>query len=123
MNNWYTEIWKEGKVIDLWSLNHILGGTVLAGIFFFLNLPLTIALILTFLIAILWEIYELIEGIYETHSNKILDVLTSLLGVPMFYYLANENLIETKALFAIFLFSFIILEVWGYLARTSKQNQ
>lgn len=119
-NPWHKEIWKEGKIIDLWSLNHILGGAVLAGIFLYYNLSLTIALVLTFLISLSWEIYELIKDLSETTLNKAFDIITSLMGVYLMYFIDSLNLIETNALFAIFLFSFIILEVWGFLALANK---
>lgn len=31
-NAWHIKIWDEGKYLDFWSINHVLGGGVLAGI-------------------------------------------------------------------------------------------
>ena len=119
---WYTDIWKEGKYLDLWSLNHVLGGGVIAGIFIFLNLELRLALILSFIITLSWEIYELKKDMHEAPTNKVFDLLTNLLGVYIMYKLVALNILDTSAIFAIFLFIFLILEVWGFLALSNRQN-
>ncbi|MCH7850217.1 MAG: hypothetical protein IH845_01090 [Nanoarchaeota archaeon] len=120
VRQWYSNIWKEGKYIDLWSINHILGGMVLAGIFIFFNLSLTWALILGFLITISYEIYEMLTDHFETPANKILDILTSLLGVYLMYMLKDLNLLDFNAIFASVFFIFLILEVWGFLALANR---
>ena len=120
INPWHKELWKEGKYLDLWSLNHVLGGMLIAGIFIFLNIDLKLALILSFLITLSWEIYEVKKGLHEAPTNKVFDLLTNLLGVYLMYAVVALNIIDTNAVFTTVLLCFIILEIWGFLAIQSE---
>lgn len=114
---WHTKIWLEEKYLDFWSLNHTLSGAVLASISILIGLPFWTSLIMSFLILLAWDIYEIFGGIKEKVGNKILDVITGLIGFFITYYLMHYRICcDNLILFLIIFFSFLILEIWGYIS-------
>jgi hypothetical protein len=62
----------EGRVVDLWSIPHTVGGFIL-GMF---DVPfLAIAVLVT-----VWELVESVSKIYEHLANRIADVVLALAG-------------------------------------------
>ncbi|MGV8162045.1 MAG: hypothetical protein ACP5N2_01785 [Candidatus Nanoarchaeia archaeon] len=112
---WFIQIWKEGKYLDLWSVNHTLAGCVLGSIFIFINLQIWVSLIISVILMIGWEIFEIYYGIKEGLANKILDVVTGLVGFFLTYYLVNVQGVNALSYFLIIALSFAFLETWGYL--------
>ncbi|MBU2545271.1 hypothetical protein KKC65_02365 [Patescibacteria group bacterium] len=115
--SWAVKIWSEGKCLDLWSVNHFLGGFLLGYVFVYLGFCFWIVFLGTLLFMSAWEIFEMTEGVEEYICNKLFDVVTGLAGLLVFYVLILN--IDSYSLFLLFIFSstiFIALEVWGYLA-------
>jgi hypothetical protein len=108
--SWQKRLWKEGKYIDFWNINHFLGGILLAQFSFFLNLQFTAAIILSLLILISWEIFEYQKIIKETKENQVLDIITALIGFLTIYFLQITNIF----LFISTLTVWILLTLWGF---------
>lgn len=121
-NKWYVKIWAEGKYIDFWSINHILGGALLAQIFVFLGVNFWISLVISFIIMILWEVYEYKTKVYETIQNRVMDVVVGLLGFFMIYYLVSLDFFYNGIFYIVF-FIFLFLEIWGYIAYQLKKKR
>lgn len=68
------DLWKKGRAFDLWSIPHFLFGILMAFASSLADISFGIALILTLVIAILWELLEMGIGIRETVLNSLLDV-------------------------------------------------
>lgn len=115
--SWAIGIWEEGKCLDLWSVNHLLGGFLLGYIFIYLGFDFWVVIIGALIFMSAWEIFEITEGVEEYICNKLFDIITGAIGLLIFYLLLFK--ISDFYLFGIFIFSaviFIILEAWGYLA-------
>jgi uncharacterized membrane protein HdeD (DUF308 family) len=119
--NWYIKIWNEGKYLDFWSINHILGGLVFARFLIFINFSFWIGFFIALLYMLLWEVYEIAKKVKETNANRILDVLTGVFGFLLGFYLITENILNDKIFITTILTPFIILQFWGYMAYIAKK--
>ncbi len=93
-----TDIWREGKWLDLWSVVHFLSGISVAfGIALF-GFELLAASVIAFLLLVAYEMWEAMVQIHETPQNRIMDVVVGMtsffmvhaigvpaLGTAMFY--------------------------------------
>jgi hypothetical protein len=116
----YHRIWREGKYIDLWNLPHFLISLLLGITFIYLGLTFFTSIILIILIKTVWEIYEHKYVIKEAIPNKILDVVTGVLGVLFAFYLNKTSLINPPVFLFILLLE-LVFGTWGlYSARKLK---
>ena len=126
MINFYSlskNIWKEGKYLDFWNVNHILAGCLLAFVSIFLNISFIISLIISFAIMLFWEIYEYHRVIKETLPNQILDIITGFIGFFIVYYISSLiNSMIFIYLFSIILILWFCLTLWGltFISRYNK---
>lgn len=91
-----SDIWREGKYLDLWSVPHFLSGIVLGLIMHFLNYQAVPTFIIAFLILVAYEMFEVIVKIEETRMNRVLDVVVGMVSftptflfAPMFLEMQN----------------------------------
>lgn len=113
--DWFINIWEEGKYADLWSVNHFLGGIVLAQMTIYLNLSFLSGLLLAVFLMVGWELYELAMGIEESAYNKSTDIGFGVLGF-LFYVFYILKLKYYKYVFIVAFSLFVLLEFLGYLA-------
>jgi hypothetical protein len=115
-----TDMWREGKYLDLWSVVHFLSGASLGlGFYFlrFLDLGVTGSIGIVFLLLVAYELWEAMVKIAETPQNRILDVvvgMTSFLPAFLFFspMLSNAGLILA---FGIILTANIVIATFGWL--------
>ncbi len=112
---WYIRIWREGPYVDFWSVNHFLAGTVLAGLFYFLKQDVYVAIITSFILMVLWEVFERYRGIVESLGNRVFDVITGLVGFGIMVYLMSTAWAPKFPLFLVLFIIFCVLEIWGYI--------
>jgi hypothetical protein len=120
---WKYDIWGEGKYFDLWSINHILSGIVLAGLAIFVGVDFWLGLLIAFLIMLAWEIYELIKPIEEFIENRVIDMIVGILGFVIIYplFLEMDKILFTTSFITVTSI-FIFLELWGFVAY-KKRNR
>ena len=75
-----TDIWREGKYLDLWSVPHFLSGLVLGIVLHLMAMPLRDALLVAFLVLVMYEMWEDLAQIEETRWNKLLDVVVGMVS-------------------------------------------
>ena len=114
-NFWLIDIWEEKKYADLWSVNHFLGGVILAQLTVSFNLSFWSGLVLAVFLMMGWELYELAMGIEESAYNKSTDIGFGVLGF-LFHVFFLIKLKYYKYIFISIFIVFIILELLGYLA-------
>lgn len=111
-----TDIWREGKYADLWSVVHVLSGTH----FGFLPLLLTAGLaplaVVTVLLLVLWEVVEkFVLGVTEHPANQTTDVLFGMVGFSAAYpaamYLSSSAAWSLVVITSLLNFG---LSVWGW---------
>ena len=108
----------DGKYLDLWSMVHFLGGSLIAIAIFLLRVNFVVGLCLALTLMILWEIYEdnIVAG--EQLSNKIVDVAIGLSGFLMTYKIFGKAKSESSfRLATLTLIFWLSLEVWGNISK------
>src|SRR3989344_3001451 len=73
-----TDIWREGKYLDLWSVPHFLSGVALAPAMHFFGFAALPTYIIGFLLLVAYEMFEALVKIEETRMNRILDVVVGM---------------------------------------------
>ena len=123
-SDWKYDVWKEGEFLDLWHINHILAGCLLAFVSSYYKWPFLIGLLVTFILSLSWEVYELIKHIKESILNRILDIATTFAGFFIIHYVYNVLSNSSKIiLFVVILISWLSLESWGYIAYNKIKNE
>jgi hypothetical protein len=119
---WYIKIWTMRKYLDLWSVNHILAGSILASLFIFFNAPFLAAMAISFFILLGWEFYEITHKLHETIYNRICDMIVGMAGFFITNYLVSNRIIENRTIFVVAFTVFVILELWGFTAFEKIKN-
>lgn len=84
-------LYAEGVYIDMWTLTHFLFGVILFFPFTIKKVNIYIQIILTFLVAFFWEVFEISVKIIEYPTNRVVDIFVTVLGLILFYYLNQKN--------------------------------
>lgn len=108
-------IWKEGRYLDLWNLPHFIIGVLLGFILISYNVSFANSLLIVFFIKLAWEIYEHLHVVKETIPNKILDVLTGVLGFLSIYIFSLQHQLNFIGFVFVVIIE-IILGLWGLYA-------
>jgi hypothetical protein len=113
-----TDIWREGKWIDLWSVPHFLSGLSIGLGFFILRIDIlgSIALVLVSLVA--YEMWEAMVRIQETPTNRFMDVVVGMVGFLPAFFLFAPRLSEAPLVltFVGVLAVDIVMSVFGWRA-------
>jgi len=115
-------LWKEGKYIDLWTIPHILAGVVLCGFFNLFGIEFYLNLILSTLIMIGWEFFELyVLDVHEYITNKVTDVVTGVIGFFFTYELILKFSIKTMFPWIVAVtMIWLLLNYWGFKAHKTR---
>lgn len=108
-------IWKHGKYLDTWSIVHFLSGCLLAILFYKLDLSFGMALLISLLILIAWEVFEWSIKIIEPSLNVITDLIVGFLGVLVGAYPHYVLNVSFGAYFYVILAFTTLLATWGFL--------
>lgn len=109
------DIWKHGKYLDLWSLVHLLSGFLLGSSFYWLGAGLVMALVLSVLLMVLWEVFELTTKIIEPSTNVTVDIIVGFAGFAVSAVLHYWLVLPFNLpLFAGVLAVTLLLALWGF---------
>ena len=113
-----SDIWREGKWLDLWSVVHLLSGVSLALFLYILRLGTPASLALAFLGLVSYEMWEKIVDIEETPTNRFMDLVVGMASfLPAFFFLA-PRLSQTSFIlvFGFVLTANVVMSVFGWVA-------
>jgi hypothetical protein len=120
------DIWRKGRVIDMWSIPHFLFGILFAFVPYAIPLSLLEVFLIMVGIALIWELGEYMEGIRETIWNNIADVILPIIS----YFLASHFLItygllpdQMTVLFVAVLMVYIFTNISGWLAYRRRVRE
>jgi hypothetical protein len=86
-----TDIWREGKWVDLWSLVHLLSGISLGFGMYLLHFGTEASILLAVISLTAYEMWEALVQIEEAPTNRFTDVVFGMLGfLPSFLILSPE---------------------------------
>ena len=113
-----TDIWREGKWLDLWSVVHFLSGMSVGFGFYFVGFPAPVAVVIAFLSFTAYEIWEARVGIEETPTNRFMDVVVGMVSfLPIFFILAPALSRPLDILtFGFVLTANIVMSTFGWVA-------
>ncbi len=82
-----SDIWREGKWLDLWSVVHLLSGISVGLALVPLGLGVEASFIIAFLVFVLYETWEAMVKIRETPQNRSMDVVVGMASFgPTFFF-------------------------------------
>lgn len=122
MKPWYITIWNEGQYVDFWSVNHTIAGLITYLITALLNIRFFSGLISMFILAVSWEGVELVKGIEETLSNRIVDIIIALIAFTAMHYIYKKKRMNLIHHIMILGGLALLLNVWGFWAMELSQN-
>ena len=113
-----TDIWREGKWLDLWSVVHFLSGISVALSFYFLHFGALASVALAFVGLVAYEMWEVIVKIEEAPTNRLMDVVVGMVSfVPAFFIVAPRLTAQQFAYaFALVLLVNILSSMIGWRA-------
>lgn len=115
------QYWKEGKYLDLWSVNHVLSGVVLGSLLLSFGVSLNSSLAVAIILFVGWEIAEIFMGIKEHTPNMVADVVCDLAGfaaVALWFAKVGPIAWTTTA---IWILIYIVLNIWGFIAYEARK--
>jgi hypothetical protein len=113
-----TDMWREGKWLDLWSAVHFLSGVSVGLGFYYLHLGAVASVALAFVCLTAYEMWEMIVKIEETPTNRVMDVVVGMASfVPTFFVLGPlvSSALFIPAFCGVLLLN-IILSIFGWRA-------
>lgn len=98
-----TDIWREGKWLDLWSVVHVFSGLLVGFSIYLLHMDAVLGTMLAAVVLIAYELFEIYAEIEEAPTNRFMDVVVGMVGyVPAFFLispiLTSEDLVLTFVL-------------------------
>lgn len=116
------DMWREGTYLDLWSVVHMLGGLIAGFITAFFSAPFLLALFIFVLLAILWEMFEVMKLIWETSRNRVTDVALGALVFPVGFYIFTDIFVEAKTQMTLLSVIVLIFGILNYLGWRASDN-
>ncbi len=116
--HWSVTIFREGRNFDLWHVSHFIAGILFAGLVHFFNINLYVGFLISFILMVGWEVFEINLGIKETKFNMYFDVIFSVIAFWLTIYLEN-NVLDAgafKTFFWVSLAIYCIMGIWGFWA-------
>ncbi len=113
-----TDVWREGKWIDLWSAVHLLSGASVGFSFYLLKFTGWETAVIALLLFILYEMWEVMVQIAEARTNRFMDVVFGMISfLPTFFLLAPSlSLTPLIFIFGLILTINIAGSVFGWMA-------
>ncbi|MDO8593289.1 MAG: hypothetical protein Q7R59_00040 [bacterium] len=117
--------WQKGSAFDLWSIPHFLFGILMAFVPMLTDLSFSFALVLTLVLAVLWELFEMGVGIRETVLNSLLDVFLPIVAyiITSYFLLIRQYHRDELVVFAVaVLLLYLFTNISGWLAYRRRQR-
>src|SRR3989338_9989878 len=117
-----SDIWREGKLLDLWSVVHLLSGMSFGLALGILGLGSTASIIIAFLSFVLYETWEAMVKIAETPQNRFMDVVVGMTSfLPTFFFSQGLPTTSFILLFGLTLTVNIVTATLGWLASRKAE--
>ena len=118
-----TDIWREGKWIDLWSVVHLLSGASAGFSIAWLGFGFAASAVIAFLLFVAYELWEAMVKIHETPQNRSMDVVVGMVSfVPAFFLVQGLSGSDFILAFGLVLTVNIVLATFGWLASRKAEE-
>jgi uncharacterized membrane protein YuzA (DUF378 family) len=112
--------WREGKYLDLWSVVHLHAGFLLGWLLFRLGLSIVPTVGWTLLALASYEVVELVAGVKERASNRLVDVGVGLVGLAL---ADRVRAVDLEIVVPLVATSFAVLNLAGWLAWRRRTRE
>jgi hypothetical protein len=114
--------WEEGKYFDLWMVVHALAGMVLGFATLLFLESRILAYVIGFILLVINEVAEKYFKIHEAPENRVLDIVVGIIFFAIAYEL-SFSLLERTSIWALFVYSLIILGILSLLGWLDKKRR
>ena len=113
-----TDIWREGVWIDLWSVVHILSGTVVGFCLYLFHFDAVVSAVLALVAFTGYELWEAMEQIEEFLTNRFSDVVCGMAGYLFVMYILAPYVSRVLFFvsFAVLFVVDIVMSTYGWRA-------
>jgi hypothetical protein len=113
-----TDIWREGKWLDLWSVVHLLSGMSIGFALYPVHFGAIASVIIVLLGLTSYELWEMAVQIKETPMNRCMDVVVGMTGFLPIFFLLAPRLTQTWFIltFGFILTANIVMSTFGWIA-------
>lgn len=118
-----TDIWREGKWVDLWSVVHLLSGVSTSFALALLGFGFFASAVIAFLLFVGYELWEAMVKIAETPQNRSMDVVAGMASfVPAFFLVQGLSGSDFILTFGLVLTANVVLATFGWLASRKAEE-
>ena len=118
-----TDIWREGKWIDLWSVVHLLSGASVGFSIAWLGFGFAASAVIAFLLFVAYELWEAMVKIHETPQNRSMDVVAGMVSfMPTFFLMQGVSGPTFILMFGLVLTVNVVLATFGWLASRKAEE-
>lgn len=118
-----SDIWREGKWLDLWSVVHVLSGVSAGLALKILDLGIEASVIIAFLVFVLYEMWEAMVKIEETPQNRFMDVVVGMASfIPTFLFAPLLSTTLFILALGLALTTNIVMATFGWLASRKAEE-
>lgn len=113
-----TDVWREGKWLDSWSVVHTFSGVSAGFLFYIGHFDAVESLALAFIIFIAYELWEAMVDIRETSTNRVVDVVVGIVSFAPTYFLLAPALSGAVfwGVFGVIFFINVAMAALGWIA-------
>ncbi|MDO8514192.1 MAG: hypothetical protein Q7S50_01450 [bacterium] len=118
-----SDIWREGKWLDLWSVVHLLSGTSVGFSLIFIKFGTIASIVIGLLLLVVYEMWEAIVKIEETPQNRFMDVVVGMVSfLPTFFFFQGLPTSLFILVFGFILTVNITMATFGWLASRKAEE-
>lgn len=118
-----TDIWREGKWVDLWSVVHFLSGSSVAFSIAWFGFGYVPSAVIAFLLFVAYELWEAMVKIEETPQNRFMDIVVGMMSfIPTFFLVQGLSRSDFLLAFGLVLTVNVILAAVGWFASRKAEE-
>ncbi|MGC9602759.1 MAG: hypothetical protein ABSE76_03435 [Minisyncoccia bacterium] len=113
-----TDIWREGKWLDLWSVVHFLSGISIGLGFYVLHVGTVASPLLALTVLIAYEMWERLMRMEETFANGCMDVIVGMFSFLLTFFMLAPLLSGVLLIlaFGLVFMADMVMSIFGWRA-------
>jgi len=108
--------WKDGSVLDFWTIVHSSWGIVIGVLAHFFGYSFKKTVLIGVIFTVGWEVFEVAVGVEEVFFNRVFDILLALVATSITYFYFNPSTKKDKLSLPFFFFVaiLVVLSITGW---------